>query len=105
MHTIYRERAMIVILIGNQVEQANGSFTTYFFMIDMIIVLPFVIYNENIQWRHNELDGVSNHQRLDCLLNRFVQAPIKENMTVLRHWPLWGEFPTQRDSNAGNVVI
>ena len=24
--------------------------------------------------RHNERDGVSNHQRLDFLLSRFVQA-------------------------------
>ena len=24
-----------------------------------------------LEWRHNERDGVSNHQRLDGLLNRF----------------------------------
>ena len=24
----------------------------------------------SLQWRHNEGDGVSNHQRRDCLLNR-----------------------------------
>ena len=23
-----------------------------------------------LQWRHNQHDGVSNHRRLDCLLNR-----------------------------------
>ena len=45
-------------------------------------------------WRHNERDSVSNHRRLDCLLNRlFVQAQIKENTKAPRHWPLWGEFP------------
>ena len=22
----------------------------------------------------------------------FIQAQIKENIKVLRHWPLWGEF-------------
>ena len=27
----------------------------------------------------------------DCLLNSFVQAQIKENIKVPRHWLLWGE--------------
>ena len=29
------------------------------------------------QWRHNERDGVSNHQTYDCLLNRLFKAQIK----------------------------
>ena len=38
----------------------------------------------------------------------FVQLRIKENIKAPRHWPLWGEtigFPSQRASNAENVVI
>ena len=27
-----------------------------------------------LQWRHNERDGVSNHQPQDCLLNRLFKA-------------------------------
>ena len=27
-----------------------------------------------LQWRHYEPGGVSNHQRLDCLLNRLFSA-------------------------------
>ena len=45
-----------------------------------------------LQWRHNECDGVSNHQLRDCLLNRLFKAQIKENIKAPRHWPLWGEF-------------
>ena len=41
-----------------------------------------------LQWRHNERDGVSNHQRLHCLLNCWI----KENIKAPRHWSLWGEF-------------
>ena len=26
-----------------------------------------------LQWRHNECDGMSNHRRLDCLLNRLFR--------------------------------
>ena len=33
-----------------------------------------------LQWRHNERDGISNHQRLDV----YIKAP--------HHWSLWGEF-------------
>ena len=61
-----------------------------------------------LQWRHNELAGVSNHQPHDCLLN-LIQTLIKENIIALRHWPLCGnspgtgEFPAQMASNAENV--
>ena len=64
----------------------------------------------SLQWRHNERDGVSNHRRPDCLLNRLHKHRLK-NIKAPRHWPLWGEqpvtggFPTQRASNAENVSI
>ena len=43
----------------------------------------------------------------------FIQAQIKENIKVLRHWPLSGEFTgdrliprtSQRASNAENVSV
>ena len=57
------------------------------------------------QWRHNERDGVSNHQPRDCLLNRLFKAQIQKNIKAPRHWPLWGEFPAQKASNAENVSI
>ena len=34
-----------------------------------------------------------------------IHALIKENIKAPRHWPLWGEFPAQRASNAENVSI
>ena len=77
-----------------------------------------------LQWRHNERDGVSNHQPHHCFLNRlfqaqmkeniksprwrlkspasplfpqpFIQAQMKENIKSPRHWPLWGEFTGHR---------
>ena len=47
---------------------------------------------KTLQWRHNESDGVSNHQPHDCLF----KAQIKENTKAPRHWPLWGEFAGHR---------
>ena len=38
----------------------------------------------SLQWRHNERDGVLNHQPHDCLLNRLFKAPIKENINAPR---------------------
>ena len=45
-----------------------------------------------LQWRHNERNGVWNHQPHDYLLN----AQIKENIKAPRHWSLWGEFTGDR---------
>ena len=44
-----------------------------------------------LQWRHNESDGVSNHRRLHCLFNFWI-----ENIKAPRHWPLWGGFTGDR---------
>ena len=35
-----------------------------------------------LSWRHNERDGVSNHQRLDCLLNRLFGSRSKETSKI-----------------------
>ena len=37
--------------------------------------------------------GAMRHQPHDCLLNRFIQAQIKENIKAPRHWSLCWEFP------------
>ena len=65
----------------------------------------------SLQWRHNELDGVSNHQPHDCLLNRLFRRRSKKT-SKLRvtglcegNSPVTAEFPAQRASNAENVSI
>ena len=60
-----------------------------------------------LQWRHNERDGVSNHQPNDCLLNRLFGRRSKLRVTGLcvGNSPGTGEFPAQRASNAENVFI
>ena len=64
-----------------------------------------------LQWRHNEHDGVSNHQPNDCLLNRLFRRSSKKTskfrVTGLceGNSPVTGEFPAQRASNAEKVSI
>ena len=36
----------------------------------------------SLRWRHNERDGVSNHQPHDCLLNRFFRCRLKKMSTL-----------------------
>ena len=67
--------------------------------------------HRSLQWRHNERDGVSNHQPCDCLLNclfrRISKKTSKLRVTGLcaGNSPVTGKFPAQRASNAKNVSI
>ena len=64
-----------------------------------------------LQWRHNGLDGVSNHQPYHCLLNRLFGHRSKKTSKIrvtglcAGKSPGTGEFPAQRASNAENVSI
>ena len=61
-----------------------------------------------LQWRHNERDGVSNHQRLGCLLNRLFRCRSKKTSKFrvpgLCEGSPW-TFPSQKASNAENTSI
>ena len=57
-----------------------------------------------LQWRHNESDGVSNHRRHDCLLNRLFRRRSKKTSKP-RVTILCEEFLAQKASNAENVFI
>ena len=58
-----------------------------------------------LQWRHNERDGVSNHQPQDCLLNRLFGRRSKKTSTLrviglcggIHRWPV-------NSSNKGPVA-
>ena len=65
-----------------------------------------------LRWRHNDHDGVSNHQPHGCLLNRLFRRRSKKTSKLRAgHRPLCGEFtgtgefPAQRASYAENVSI
>ena len=64
-----------------------------------------------LQWRHNEHNGVSNHRRLDCLLNRLFRRRSKKTskfrVTGLceGNSPVACESSAQMASHAENVSI
>ena len=63
-----------------------------------------------LQWRHNERDGVSNHQIHDCLLKRLFRHRSKKTsklrVTGLCEGksPVTGEFPLQMASNTETYI-
>ena len=64
-----------------------------------------------LRWRHNELDGVSEHQPHDCLLNLLFRRRSKKTSKLrvtglcAGKSPWTGEFSAQKASNAENVSI
>ena len=69
------------------------------------------LFHMTIRWRHNECDGISNHQAHNCLLKCLFRCRSKETLKLrvtglcAGNSPVTGEFPTQRGSNAENVSI
>ena len=63
-----------------------------------------------LQWRHNEGDGLSNHQPHDCLLNRVfgrrTKTTSKLRVTSLcaGNSPATSEFPAQMASNVSILM-
>ena len=72
---------------------------------------PLRLKSNPLQWRHNDRDGVSNHQPSDCLLSPFIRHRLKKASTPRvtglceGNSPVTGEFPTQMASNVENVSI
>ena len=65
----------------------------------------------SLRWRHNDRDGVSNHQPHDYLCCFLFRRRSKETSKLrvtglcTGNSPVTGEFPAQKASNAGNVSI
>ena len=74
-------------------------------------LVTLVRMETSLQWRYDERDGVSNHRRLDCLLDRLFRRKSKKTskrrVTGLYEGnsPVTSEFSAQRASNAENACI
>ena len=82
---------------------------------ELTSIVPSLWPVERESWsyslRHNECDGVSNHQPHDCLHNRLFRRKPKKTSKLrvtglcAGNAPVTGVFPAQRSSNAENVSI
>ena len=67
---------------------------------------PFqYIDNKPLQWRHNEHDGVSNHQPHDFYSTAYSGTDESKHQSSASLAFVTGDFPAQRASNAENVSI
>ena len=57
---------------------------------------PGICVKISLQWRHNEHDGVSNYQRLHCLLNGWSRRRSKKTSKLCVTGLLWWEFTGSR---------
>ena len=99
------------------------AFSSVYFFHVLLITISLKIYQhwsrstlalkrwELLQWHHNDLGGVSNHRRPNCLFNRLFKRRSKKT-SKLRvtglcegNPPVTGGFPSQRASNVENVSI
>ena len=84
-----------------------------------VTLCKFIVYYQwhiesscnSLQWRHNGSYGVSNHRRLDCLLNRLFRRRSKNTLKLCvtglceGNSPVTGGFPAQMANYAENVSI
>ena len=76
-----------------------------------ILTIILYLFSLSLRWRHNELDGVSDHQPRDCLLNLLfrrrskITSKLRVTGLCAGNSPGTGEFPAQKAGNAENVSI
>ena len=74
-------------------------------MHELLCLSIYSLYT--LRWHHNEHDGVPNHRRLDCLLNRLFRCWSKKTpkLGVTLCWESTGHrwFPSQRAGNMENI--
>ena len=69
------------------------------------------LWQLSLRWRHNDHNGVSNHQPHHCLLNCLFGRRSKKTSKLrgtglcAGNSPGTGEFPAQMASNAENICI
>ena len=100
-------------LLGLHIHHCN--IVTILTLLDVLQVVIETRWNvtqiNTLQWRHNERYGVSNHRRLDCLLNRLFRRrsmkTSKLGVTDLCEGnpPVAVGVPSQQAINAENVSI
>ena len=91
----------------NRIVICNLSYTSYMRLFHSAAPEAVRIKTwRTLQWRHNERDGVSNHQPCDCLFNRLFRHRSKKTQKLCvtglcaGNSLVTGEFPAQRASNA-----
>ena len=94
------------------INEASLQYVRYRFFNSLVPgICGSNVLSVSLQWRHNALDGVLNHQPHDCLLNCLFgrrskkTSKLRVNGLCVGNSPGADEFPAQMASNAENVSI
>ena len=79
-----------------EVGLCSGNIRGHFPELWEYLLSSHIIHGHTLQWRHNEHDGVSNHQRQGCLLNRLFRRRSKKTSNLRITGPLCGKFTGDR---------
>ena len=99
---------------GAEAGICRGTNIIPWLLIDVVklsLPMALTVSGNSLQWRHNELGGVSYQWRLDCLLNRLFRRRSKKTSKLHvtsfceGNPPVTGGFPSQRASYAEKVSI
>ena len=90
-----------LLLLCLRVQQGTHVTNAFKLMMNILVKVAnfrfiYRLFHDTLQWRHNGCDGVSNHRRLGCLLNRLFRHRSKKT-SKLR---VTGGFPSEIASNA-----
>ena len=97
--SVYIVRLFLAFVIFSRVPQFSQRISLEnlsFYPIRITRYLNRAYMTTALQWRNNERDGVSNHQRHNCLLNRLFRRSSKKKNKAPHHWPWWGESISDR---------
>ena len=101
----------VILVMSSVFIKQNFSMRSLDTTLSMSLILRYCDIISALRWRHNDRDGVSNHQPRDCLLNRLFRRRSKETSKLCvsglcaANSPGTGEFSAQMASYAENVSI
>ena len=100
------------------ISTCAGQVSYEFNLVEFYTIIDFHVMkyarsstNTSLQWRHNGVDSVSNHQPRDCLFSGLFRCISKKISKLCvtglcaGNSPGTGDFPAQMVSNAENVSI
>ena len=101
----------LLALIGFQIHRKCSRYLSLIGFWRLLIWDQSRTFQGQLQWRHDGIDGISNHQPHHCLLSRLFGRRSKETSKLrvtglcVGKSPVTGEFLAQMASNAENVSI
>ena len=107
IYLLYHHHNVLILLYLKRVESVPQCTSGTITRITQVWSVIMTNLGSPLQWRHDERDGVWNHQPRDCFFHRLFMRRSRKTSKLrvtglcAGNSPVIGEFPAQRTSNAG----